>query len=249
LGWITLWPDIPAVVQKSNPQNSCGAIFNNLAGLAALGPGGPSCAMPKHRSRRLTLGGLLLGVFGWIFWQFSPAQAVFAIAQLSDPAKLATLGERGANPRLNKIVYWLHEADGKGASPETAIRWAQRLNGVRPPKAELVRDSLARNFKIAEQLGLFSGENLDRLRRGSAGQVTKGPYRGESVEIDHIVPFSLAPEAGNELANLEMLPKSLNRQKSDRVNERQVAHARALHEAGLLDAESLERVTSRAARR
>ncbi|MBC8001585.1 MAG: hypothetical protein H7X97_03260, partial [Opitutaceae bacterium] len=63
-----------------------------------------------------------------------------------------------------------------------------------------------------------------------------------TVEIDHIVPYSLAPEIGNELANLEMLPKSLNRQKSNRVNERQLAHARTLLAAGLLTADSFAKV-------
>jgi len=47
---------------------------------------------------------------------------------------------------------------------------------------------------------------------------------------------------GNELANLEMLPKTLNREKSNRVNERQLAHAERLREAGLLTGESYARV-------
>lgn len=37
---------------------------------------------------------------------------VVAIASLTDPAKLATLkGERAANPRLQKCVYWLAYAE------------------------------------------------------------------------------------------------------------------------------------------
>ena len=56
------------------------------------------------------------------------------------------------------------------------------------------------------------------------------------------MPISLAPEVGNELANLEMLPKTLNREKSNRVSERQLAHAERLREAGLLTGESYTRV-------
>jgi len=38
-----------------------------------------------------------------------------AVASLTDPAKLATLnGERAANPRLQKCVYWLAYAEERG---------------------------------------------------------------------------------------------------------------------------------------
>ncbi|MBI5388738.1 MAG: hypothetical protein HZA90_29095 [Verrucomicrobia bacterium] len=181
----------------------------------------------------------------WLAWQFTPLPAVFALASLSDPAKLATLGKRGANARLNKIVYWLDQARGKGLSAETAVGWTQTLNRTKEPRAGLVKTELLRNLKLAEELGLLTPDNRDRLRRGHAAVVTRGPYAGETVEIDHIVPISLAPEAGNELANLEMLPKTLNRQKSNRVGERQLAHAKKLFEAGLLTKASLARVEAK----
>jgi hypothetical protein len=37
------------------------------------------------------------------------------IAPLIDPAKLATLGKRGANQRVQKAVYWQAEARAAGA--------------------------------------------------------------------------------------------------------------------------------------
>ena len=39
------------------------------------------------------------------------------IANLIDPAKLATLGERGANPRVQKCVYWLAVGPVRRARP------------------------------------------------------------------------------------------------------------------------------------
>ena len=86
------------------------------------------------------------------------------------------------------------------------------------------------------------------MRRGHAGIVTQGPYTRSPVEIDHIVPYSLAKEVGNELANLEMLPELLNRRKSNHVGERQLSHAQRLYEAGLLTPESLARVQAHAGR-
>ena len=195
--------------------------------------------------RKLGVVAILLSVVLGLVWQFTPLQAIFAIANLSDPAKLATLGERGANPRLNKIVYWMFEAYDHGGSPEAAVEWAQRLNGQSGLRAQLVHDSLMRNWKIARELGLLTPDNLAKLKHGSAADITYGPYLGETVEIDHIVPYSLAPEVGNELANLEMLPRTVNRRKSDKVTERQVDYAERLQEAGLLSQETLEKVRKR----
>jgi hypothetical protein len=45
----------------------------------------------------------------------APSTAVVAIAAQTDPVKLATLkGERAANPRLQKCVYWLAYAEEQG---------------------------------------------------------------------------------------------------------------------------------------
>jgi 5-methylcytosine-specific restriction endonuclease McrA len=203
--------------------------------------------MQRQRRRLMTrFVPLALAALAALAWQYGPVQAVRAIASLSDPARLQTLGERAANPRLNKIIYWLDSVRRRGWSPGFVIDLAQRLNGTDGRRSTLVKDSLRRNLKIADELGLLAPENLKRLRFGQSAVVTRGPYAGEAVEIDHIVPYSLAPEAGNELANLEMLPRPLNRQKSDKVGERQFAHAQKLHDAGLLKKDSLERVRSAA---
>lgn len=202
----------------------------------------------RRRSRRWSLGALLVFIAGALIWLFSPLEAVLAIRSLSDPAKLATLDKRGANPRVNKLVYWLEAARQKGLGPERAIEFAQTLNGVSGVPAELRREALLRNLLIAERLGLLTSENLARLRRGHAPTITIGPYAGEPTEVDHIVPVSLAPEVGNELANLELLPQTVNRRKSDRVGERQLSLADDFHRAGLLGEESWRRVRSAGSR-
>ncbi len=198
---------------------------------------------PKHSF----LLGLLILILAAV-WQFNPVADVRTVAALIDPVKLAGLGERGANPRLNKLIYWLWHAEQRGLSPESSLNWALWLNGQQEPQAGLVKESLLRNVKIATQLGLLDAQNLDHLRHGRAAIVRSGPYRGEAVEIDHIVPYSLAPEVGNDLANLEMLPRTLNRRKSNLVNERQLAHAERLHTAGLLTQKSLDQVRKKFSR-
>jgi len=200
----------------------------------------------KRRRKAFSIASLLVLLAGGLLWQFGPFQAVFALANLSDPEKLATLGERAANARLNKIVYWLNVAEERQMSAETAIGLAQLINWTGEPRAALVKESLLHNMKTAHGLGLLTEENQTLLRQGKAAVVTKGPYARSKVEIDHIVPHSLAPEVGNELANLEMLPQQMNRAKSNRVGQRQLAHAEKLFAAGLLTQESLAKVQAQA---
>jgi hypothetical protein len=200
----------------------------------------------KRLCRRAIMGSIVLTLTAWLLWQFFPWQPLEAVASLSDPAKLATLGERVANPRLIKILYWIDEARAQGVPPEVMVRLAQIRNRTSEPRATLVRQSLERNLKIADELGLFTPDNCVRMRHGRAPFVMRGPYKDSSIEVDHIVPLSLAKEVGNELANLEIMPEALNRRKSNRVGERQLSHAQKLFEAGLLSEECLGRVRARA---
>ena len=172
---------------------------------------------------------------------------VTAIASQSDPAKLATLGSRAANPRLKRIMYYLAAARAGGADPGDVIDQAQRANGsAGTRRAPLVKASLLRNLKICDGLAmLVDAENLAKLRRGNAPIARRGPYTGQIAEVDHIVPLAEAPEVGNELANLEMLPATLNRAKSDKVGERQLALAKKFHDAGLLSDAALASIQAR----
>lgn len=194
--------------------------------------------------RKLGVTGAILGLVAGLLWQFSPLPAVVSVAHLSDPAKLATLGRRGANPRVNKIVYWLEHGQQRHLAYDQTLDWALFLNRTPAPRSDLVKETSLRNMKIASELGLLTAPNLEKLRRGNAAEVTKGPYSGDKVEIDHIVPISLAPELGNELANLEMMPSRLNRSKSNKVGQRQLSYAEKFAAAGLLGTNSMQRLKS-----
>lgn len=164
-----------------------------------------------------------------------------AVAALTDPAKLATLkSERAANSRLLKSLYWLHAAQADGHSPADIIAAAQvKNNTAAQPRAPLVRDALLRNLDNAQKLGCLTPANLDLMRRGRSPVISRGPSAGEKAEVDHIVPRAHAPEIENEFANLELMPASLNRRKSDSIGRRQLDWARKVHASGLLSDESL----------
>jgi len=93
------------------------------------------------------------------------------------------------------------------------------------------------NLRIAKELGLLTPEGMAELRRGKSATITKGQYAGQEAEADHVIPRTLCPELQNQVMNLELLPASLNRAKSNKVTERAKVFAKELYEAKLLSEE------------
>ncbi len=100
-----------------------------------------------------------------------PSPSAVAIAAQTDPAKLATLkGERAANPRLQKCVYWLAYAEEQGQKPEVVLDESAKLNKtVGTPYAGFVSWGLLENLKIAKELGLLTPEGMAWLGRVDSG--------------------------------------------------------------------------------
>ena len=176
----------------------------------------------------------------------APSSAAVAIAAQTDPTKLATLkGERAANPRLQKCVYWLAYAEEQGEKPEVVLDESAKLNKTAgTPYAGFVRWGLLENLKIAKEMGLLTPEGMAELRRGKSATITKGQYVGQEAEADHVIPRAICPELQNQVMNLEMLPASLNRAKSDKVTDRAKVFAKELYDAKLLSEEGWERVSA-----
>ena len=167
-----------------------------------------------------------------------------SISALTDPVKLATLkGDRAANPRLQKCVYWLAYAEQQGEKPEAVLDESAKLNNtVGTPYDGFIRWGLLENLKIAKELGLLTLEGMAELRRGNSATITKGQYAGQEAEADHVIPRTVCPELQNQVMNLELLPASLNRAKSDKVTGRAKVFAKELYEAGLLSEKSLSNI-------
>ena len=170
-----------------------------------------------------------------------------ALVNLCAPAKIATItAERGANPRVRKICYWLEMArrDGRDPSNEmsqvmVAVGWGGRAKG------DLTSDAMVRNRVIAERLGCLDEAGMADLRRGKAPTIRTGPYTGDKLSVDHILPRAVCPELDTTLANLELMPMRMNSSKSDSIGERQVDMARKFHAAGLLSQSGLAAALAR----
>jgi hypothetical protein len=56
------------------------------------------------------------------------------------------------------------------------------------------------------------------------------------------VPVALAPELGNKIANLEIMPRTMNRRKGATMGQRQRDYARRFAAIEMLSTESLRRI-------
>ena len=167
------------------------------------------------------------------------------IASLIEPAKLATLKARGANPRIQKCVYWLEAARLAGNNPTNTAHTAVSKAGYRSVAAVLTEQSLLRNLDIASKLGCLDKEGLAKMRRGGSPTVNNGPYAGDVASVDHIIPRSVVQELDCVVANLELLPLRVNKSKNSTVGARQRDLAKKLHKAGLLSEAGLNAVLIR----
>ena len=165
------------------------------------------------------------------------------IEPLIEPAKLATLGPRGANQRVQKVTAILWQAKEDGQDPaKVAERAVDLIGWAGTEKGKLTAAAMQRNVTIIERLGAMTPADIETMRRGRAPTVRKGPYTGDIVSVDHIVPRAMAPELDNVIANLELMPLRLNEGKSDRIGDRQISMAKAFRDAGLLSEAGLNRV-------
>jgi hypothetical protein len=162
------------------------------------------------------------------------------IAPLIDPAKLSTLGTRAANPRVQKYVYWLVTGQRDGVKPASVAEAAVRSVGMSGKAAEITKAAMLRNMDIAMKLGCLDDEGLAAMRKGNAAIVRRGPYKGDQLSVDHIIPRAVCPELDNVIANLELMPLRVNEKKNSNVGQRQRDLAKKLCGAGLLSTEGLK---------
>lgn len=172
-----------------------------------------------------------------------PNAADTLIRPLIEPAKLATLGDRGANSRIQKITAILWQAKVNGQDPAKVADKAVELIGwAGTEKGRLTSAAMVRNLTILERLGSTTPADLDDMKHGKTATVRKGRYAGEVLSVDHIIPRAVEPELDNVIANLELMPLTVNRKKNDEIGERQVSMAKAFHAAGLLSDAGFQRV-------
>lgn len=157
------------------------------------------------------------------------------IRHQSDPVKLATLGLREGNPRLNRILAAMNSVEEVG---EDLVEFLRKClsDEVHPDfyySRRMTVDRLRANYDDAKSWGLFDDQaNLQSLARGRSAKITKGPYLGQKTHVDHIIPVSLAPELNANLANLRILPAAINIERSNILDQDALTAMQSFREIG-----------------
>jgi hypothetical protein len=159
---------------------------------------------------------------------------------------LVTLGERGANPTVQKAVALLAAARSEGEKPAAIVVRAVVLAGhTNEAAASLTSTAWLRNLEIAQKLGCLHEAGLEEMRHGNAATITRGPYKGDQLSVDHIILHGVVPELDKVIANLELMPLRMNKRKRAAIGDRQRALARQLFNAGLLSKAGSARAVGR----
>ena len=93
------------------------------------------------------------------------------------------------------------------------------------------------------QLSVVTG--LAEMRKGKSPTVRKGPYKGDELSVDHIIPKAVCPDLDKVIANLELMPLRKNESKNAKIGSRQKSLAKQFREAGLLSTSGLNEVERR----
>ena len=82
---------------------------------------------------------------------------------------------------------------GGGEDSVQVLDKAVEAAGYKGMAATLTRDSLLRNLDIADKLGCLTATGLAEMKRGRAATVVRGPYAGDQLSVDHIIPVPWCP--------------------------------------------------------
>lgn len=122
---------------------------------------------------------------------------------------------------------------------------AHRAAARKSAAAALTKAAILRNVTIAERLGCLDTAGLEEMRKGHAATVQRGPYAGDELSVDHVIPRAVVPELDNVIANLELLPQRANSRKNSTIGSRQRDLAEKMNKAGLLSDAGLKAVRMR----
>ena len=110
------------------------------------------------------------------------------IRPLIAPAKLATLGTRGTNPRVQKITGILWQAKQDGQDPaQVADRAVGLIGWGDTEKGRLTAAAMLRNVTIIERLGADTPADIEAMKRNR--WITLAIRREQSAEAAHAADF------------------------------------------------------------
>ena len=146
--------------------------------------------------------------------------------------------ERGSNETMRLVNFKVYQAYQDGLDIVKLLELAQPRSKQPPNLAMLNTRRFLSNLELGIEYGIYEGEeNLKALAYGKAPTITKGEYKGQRIDVEHVVPKAIAPDLDNILSNLMWLPASLNQSKSDTITDEAMEMAKIFRDEGILPLE------------
>ncbi len=157
------------------------------------------------------------------------------VGSLIDPARLATITTRsGVTTRTHKLLAYLYQHEAAGGDIAGVLKKAAgRDSGIFDAKIDIAQ--IQKTYHQAKEWGIFDDAgNIERMQHERAPTITRGPYAGQFVEVDHIIPWSRAPETRTTFGNLRYLPEKVNQARSDTLDADMIEKVNEYAKRGLL---------------
>lgn len=160
--------------------------------------------------------------------------AVAALAQLTDPARIAALSDAAFTAQLGPALGWLHVARRRAISPEAVIARAFQANGLDSARAQLTRDCLLRNLARADAWQLFGFPgSAQAMALGQPAVIQSGVHRGHLAKAE-VLPGELPRQFADLVLRSDAEPPlRQDRRISPRANEHPAAPRRRARAARL----------------
>lgn len=158
---------------------------------------------------------------------YANPRAVFSPERIA--AKTKVVAHNPMKSDMLKSLAELSKLDKQGVNIRQFLRQEFADMGK---EGKLIADSLTRNLRYLKQNGWLTPENISRMGKGLNPQgwlkdAVNKPFR---LDVDHIIPKSLAPELKAHPGNLRFLPQIDNIMKSNNVLRHVVQHVNKFKE-------------------
>lgn len=152
---------------------------------------------------------------------YSNPRSVFSPERIA--AKARTAAHNPMKGDMLKTLAELSKGKLQGAQLKTWLRQEFADMGA---EGKLIADTLSKNLRYLKQNGWLTPENINRMSQGlnPMGWLKEAPGKLFRLDVDHIIPKSLAAELKAHPGNLVFLPQIENILKSNNMLRHVVQH-------------------------
>jgi hypothetical protein len=147
-----------------------------------------------------------------------------------------------------RLLHMSLSAERDGYKIEDTVKEAARSAGISSTHAAYVSQAILDSIAQGRRMQAFNEpQNLLAMERGEPPAAHAAGWEDEKLVVGNIIPPSLAPEAANALANMQLIPESVREIQGDYITAPQLDVARQWLQQKIITPESMNAIKERAA--